>query len=68
MRHSCEFLNAVRTKLQPSDRAGAIRKSSIPFLKRLASTLKTAALQSGKGSVQKTARQEIIGSNHLRKT
>ena len=63
-----EFLNGVWSELQPLDRAGVFRKSSFEFLKRLASTLNTAALQSRKECVLKIARQEIEGFTHLFKT
>ena len=53
---------------QPSDRACAFRKSSFEFLKPLASTLITAALQSQKERVHKIARQDNEGSTHLFKT
>ena len=43
-----DFFNGVWTKLQNSDRANAFRISSFEFLKRLASTLKTTALNSRK--------------------
>ena len=47
------------TKLEPSDRAGAFRKSSFEVLKQIALTLNSYALQSPKESVHKTARQKI---------
>ena len=53
--------------LQPSDRTGALRKSSFQFLKRLASTLNIANIQSQKESVLKSARQEIEGFTQLMK-
>ena len=56
-----EFFNGVCTELQPPDRACIFRKSSIEFLKRLASTLNTGTLQSRKESVDKMSRQEIEG-------
>ena len=53
------------TEIQPSERAGVFRKSSIEFLKRLASALNSAALKSQKESVHKIARQENEGFTHL---
>ena len=47
-----EFLNGIWSEIQPLDRRGVFRKSSFEFLKRLASTLNTAAQQSRKESVQ----------------
>ena len=40
------LFNGVWSEIQPLDRAGVFRKSSFEFLKCLASTLNTAALQS----------------------
>ena len=47
---------------------GVFRKSSFEFVKRIASTLNTAALQSQKESVHKIARQEEEGFTHIVKT
>ena len=44
---------------------GCISKSSFEFLKRLASTVNTAALQSRKETVHKIARQEAEGFTHF---
>ena len=48
-----ELLNGICTEIQPSDRTDVYKKLSFEFLKHLASTLNTAALQSRKESVQK---------------
>ena len=61
------FLNYVYAELQPSDRAGAFRKSSFKFLKQLASTTNTATTQSRKETVHKIASNETEGLNHLLK-
>ena len=58
-----EFLNGIWSEIQPLDRTGVFRKSSIEFLKRLASTLNTAAQQSRRESKHKIARQEIYISS-----
>ena len=47
------------------DRAGVFMKPSFKFLKRLGSTLNTAALLSRKESVHKIDRQEVEGFTHL---
>ena len=62
-----EFLNGIWSEIQPLDRAGALRKPSLEFLNRLASTLNNAALQSRKESVHKIARQQIKGFTHFLK-
>ena len=60
-----EFLNGVRSEIQPLGREVVFRKSSFAFLKRLASNLNANAPQSRKESVQQNARQEIDGFTHL---
>ena len=40
-----EFLNGIYRELELSDRKGAIRRTSVKFQKRLASTLNFAAIQ-----------------------
>ena len=62
-----EFLNGICSEIQPLDRTGVFRKSAFEFIKRLASTLNTAAQQSRKESVHKIARQEKEGFTHLLK-
>ena len=62
-----EFLNGIWSEIQPSDREGLFRKSSLEFLKRFAPALKTNASHSRKESVHKFARQEIEGFTQLLK-
>ena len=63
-----EFLIGVWSEIQALDRIGVFQKSSIKFLKRLASTLNTAAQQSRNYNVHKIARGEIQGFTYLLKT
>ena len=63
-----EILNGLWTALQPIDRAGVFRKSSFEFLKSLASTFSSAALQSRNESVHKIAWQESEDFTYLKKT
>ena len=62
-----EFLNALLSEIQPSDREGLFKKPSIEFLKLLAPAFKTNASHSRKKSVHKIGGQEIEGFTQLLK-
>ena len=55
-------------KYKTLDREGVFEKSSIDFLKRLATTLNANSSHSRTESAHKIARQEIEGFDHLLKT
>ena len=63
-----EFFKGVKTELHTTDHKSTFKKSSFGFLKRVASTLNSAALQSRKRSVHKINGQVLEGRIHLLKT
>ena len=60
-----EVFKGAKTKLHTTDHKCTLRNSSFEFLKRVASTLNTASLQSRKKSVHKIYGQVLEGRIYL---